>query len=156
MSITILRKVIGLLYRWHTQPVSTFKRIQDKADRYKQKPGAGIELSAHLELRAHFLSLPPLYEICFRWFRNRPTDTSGLDDWIPDVVKLGPNGLASVYQILQEEAGEVRTPMRLGLWVEPEMCSPGSNVFREHPDWVSFKGSGILWSWLLYLSVICT
>lgn len=108
--------------------------------------GARIELSAHLGLCAHFQSesSPLLCEICFRWFRNRPTDTSGLDDWIPDVVKLGPDGLASVYQILQEEAGEVRTPMKLGLWVEPEMCSPDSNVFREHPDWVSFNGGEIL------------
>ncbi|MGG5254420.1 alpha-galactosidase [Neobacillus sp. SM06] len=62
------------------------------------------------------------------WFGKRNDDTSSLGDWHVDQRKL-PNGLESL-------AEKVRaTGMKFGLWFEPEMISPNSDLFREHPDW---------------------
>mmetsp|Transcript_6977 Transcript_6977/g.16870 ORF Transcript_6977/g.16870 Transcript_6977/m.16870 type:complete len:634 (+) Transcript_6977:37-1938(+) len=70
------------------------------------------------------------------WFQDRASDTSGLDFWHPDLSKLSPAGMSAVYRVLREEAPKGQEPMKLGLWVEPEMCSPTSIVFRNHPQWV--------------------
>jgi len=70
------------------------------------------------------------------WFQNRSDDTSGLDFWQPDLSKLGPAGLSAFSKMLREEAPQDREPMKLGLWVEPEMCSPSSMLFRNHADWI--------------------
>ena len=62
------------------------------------------------------------------WFRNRNNDRAGLGDWTPDPAKY-PNGLAPV-------ADKVRAMgMEFGLWVEPEMVNPDSDLYRAHPDW---------------------
>ncbi len=63
------------------------------------------------------------------WFGHRSDDTSSLGDWAPWEEKLGCT--------LAELAADVnRLGMGFGLWVEPEMVSPDSNLFRSHPDWV--------------------
>ncbi|WP_042357211.1 alpha-galactosidase [Bacillus rubiinfantis] len=62
------------------------------------------------------------------WFGNRNDDTSSLGDWHVDLNKL-PNGLQSLATKINA-AG-----MKFGLWFEPEMISPNSELFREHPDW---------------------
>ena len=62
------------------------------------------------------------------WFGERDDDTSSLGDWVVDRRKL-PGGLTSV-------AGRVRElGLEFGLWIEPEMVSPRSRLFAEHPDW---------------------
>lgn len=68
------------------------------------------------------------------WFRGREDETGGLGDWEPDPAKF-PRGLRPL-------AEEVRSlGMDFGLWIEPEMVSPGSDLMREHPDWVyAFPG----------------
>ncbi len=66
------------------------------------------------------------------WFGTaspRDDDTAGLGDWEPDRRKL-PRGLPA----LVEAAGERH--LRFGIWVEPEMVNPDSDLFRAHPDWV--------------------
>ncbi|MGB8858009.1 MAG: alpha-galactosidase [Ilumatobacteraceae bacterium] len=63
------------------------------------------------------------------WFGSRRDDTRGLGDWwvSPDVY---PDGLAPLI-------GHVRgLGMEFGIWVEPEMVNPDSDLFRAHPDWV--------------------
>lgn len=62
------------------------------------------------------------------WFGHRMDDKSSLGDWTPDLKRL-PGGL--------EELGRRITGMgmQLGLWFEPEMISPDSDLFRQHPDW---------------------
>lgn len=62
------------------------------------------------------------------WFGHRTDDKSSLGDWTPDLSRL-PGGL--------EELGRRVTSqgMKLGLWFEPEMISPDSDLFRQHPDW---------------------
>jgi alpha-galactosidase len=63
------------------------------------------------------------------WFGRRDSDASSLGDWIVDRRKY-PQGL-------QELADRVRARgMEFGLWFEPEMVSPDSDLFRTHPDWV--------------------
>lgn len=62
------------------------------------------------------------------WFGKRNNDTSSLGDWHVDFNKL-PDGLESLAAKISE------TGMKLGLWFEPEMISPNSELFREHPDW---------------------
>lgn len=62
------------------------------------------------------------------WFGKRNDDTTSLGDWQEDRTKL-PQGLESL-------AGKINElGVKFGLWFEPEMMSPKSDLFREHPDW---------------------
>lgn len=62
------------------------------------------------------------------WFGGRRDDRSSLGDWSvsPDVF---PNGLAPLIARVHDLG------MDFGLWVEPEMVSPDSDLYRQHPDW---------------------
>jgi alpha-galactosidase len=62
------------------------------------------------------------------WFGNRNDDTSSLGDWHINLNKL-PNGLKSLSEKISSFG------MKFGLWFEPEMISPNSELYREHPDW---------------------
>jgi alpha-galactosidase len=62
------------------------------------------------------------------WFRNRNDDRAGLGDWTADPVKY-PQGLAPLAQAVRALG------MEFGLWVEPEMVNPDSDLYRAHPDW---------------------
>ena len=62
------------------------------------------------------------------WFRNRDDDTSGLGDWTADPRKY-PNGLKPLADRVNALG------MEFGLWVEPEMINPDSDLYRAHPDW---------------------
>jgi alpha-galactosidase len=62
------------------------------------------------------------------WFAGRDDDRTSLGDWWVDARKY-PDGLKPL-------ADHVRgLGMEFGLWVEPEMVSPNSELFRAHPDW---------------------
>ena len=62
------------------------------------------------------------------WFGGRRSDQTSLGDWFvsPDVF---PNGLAPLIDRVHQLG------MDFGLWVEPEMVSPDSDLYRAHPDW---------------------
>lgn len=62
------------------------------------------------------------------WFGERDSDTTSLGDWTVDRRKLpgGLDGLARKIEALG---------MKFGLWIEPEMVSPDSRLFAQHPDW---------------------
>ena len=62
------------------------------------------------------------------WFGQRDTDTCSLGDWYVDKKKL-PNGLDGLAKRIHEEG------LKFGLWFEPEMISPDSDLYRAHPDW---------------------
>ncbi len=64
------------------------------------------------------------------WFRGRNDDTTSLGDWFPDEKKY-PDGLHPIVDYVVDEKG-----MEFGLWVEPEMVNPDSELYRAHPDWV--------------------
>jgi len=63
------------------------------------------------------------------WFGGRRHDAAGLGDWwvSPDIY---PNGLHPVVNRVKELG------MEFGLWFEPEMVNPDSDLYRAHPDWV--------------------
>jgi alpha-galactosidase len=68
------------------------------------------------------------------WFSGRHDDHAGLGDWLPDKVKF-PDGLGPVIRHVHARG------MQFGLWVEPEMINPNSDLYRRHPDWViNFAG----------------
>lgn len=62
------------------------------------------------------------------WFGKRDNPTSSLGDWVPYEKKI-PNGLNNLVQEVND-AG-----LEFGIWVEPEMVSADSKLFREHSDW---------------------
>lgn len=62
------------------------------------------------------------------WFGKRDDDRSSLGDWFVNRKKL-PAGLADL-------AGRINSlGLQFGLWFEPEMVSPDSELYRAHPDW---------------------
>jgi len=63
------------------------------------------------------------------WFRGRNDDTTSLGDWAADIRKM-PEGIPWL-------AAQVKGKgLKFGLWVEPEMVSPDSDLYRQHPEWV--------------------
>lgn len=66
------------------------------------------------------------------WFGSRRDDTSGLGDWqiSPEVWPEGEKSLKALADYVHGKG------MEFGLWFEPEMVNPDSNMYREHPDWV--------------------
>jgi len=66
------------------------------------------------------------------WFANkypRNGDTSGLGDWEVNRTKL-PNGIASLVKEAEKNS------VKFGIWIEPEMVNPKSELYEKHPDWV--------------------
>ena len=63
------------------------------------------------------------------WFKGRDNDNAGLGDYALNEKKL-PNGLDGLAKKI-EDLG-----MKFGLWFEPEMTNPDSDLYRAHPDWV--------------------
>ncbi len=62
------------------------------------------------------------------WFGRRDADNSSLGDWTEDLRKL-PGGLSDLAARVNGHG------LKFGLWVEPEMISPDSDLYRSHPDW---------------------
>ncbi|MGP1354849.1 MAG: alpha-galactosidase [Parasphingopyxis sp.] len=62
------------------------------------------------------------------WFAGRRNDRTSLGDWEVSRDVL-PNGLDPLIDYVEARG------MDFGLWVEPEMVSPDSDLYRAHPDW---------------------
>lgn len=63
------------------------------------------------------------------WFGTRNDDTTSLGDWFVNKDKL-PDGIAAL-------AAKVnKIGLKFGLWFEPEMVSPVSELYKAHPDWI--------------------
>ena len=62
------------------------------------------------------------------WFGKRDDDHSGLGDWFVNTKKL-VGGLKPIIDHCHEKG------MKFGLWFEPEMVNPDSDLYRAHPDW---------------------
>lgn len=62
------------------------------------------------------------------WFGHRDSDNSSLGDWVVDRKKL-PKGLKPLVDQMHAMG------LKFGLWFEPEMISPDSDLYRAHPDW---------------------
>lgn len=63
------------------------------------------------------------------WFLGRRDDDAGLGDWTVDPV-VWPEGLGPIADHV------VGLGMQFGLWFEPEMINPNSELYRAHPEWV--------------------
>ncbi|ROS27868.1 alpha-galactosidase [Cellulomonas sp. PhB150] len=68
------------------------------------------------------------------WFRGRDDDTRALGDWFVDLAKW-PDGLTP---LIDRVTG---AGMEFGLWVEPEMVNPDSDLARSHPQWLVGAGT---------------
>ncbi len=62
------------------------------------------------------------------WFGHRDSDDSSLGDWYVAEYKL-PGGLSNLINQVKAMG------LKFGIWFEPEMISPDSDIFRAHPDW---------------------
>ena len=62
------------------------------------------------------------------WFGHRSSDNSSLGDWFVNENKL-KGGLHQLVENVKQ------TGMKFGIWFEPEMISPDSELFKKHPDW---------------------
>ncbi|MFC0187045.1 alpha-galactosidase [Fictibacillus aquaticus] len=63
------------------------------------------------------------------WFGERHSDSAGLGDWHVNERKF-PNGLQPLIDHVHGLG------MSFGIWVEPEMVNPDSDLYRQHPDWI--------------------
>ncbi|MEH7547314.1 alpha-galactosidase [Neobacillus vireti] len=116
----IRSRVCRGVYRDRTRPILinnweatyfhfTEKKLRDLADAAKE---LGIEL----------------FVLDDGWFGRRDNAKSSLGDWVVNRKKL-PNGLNGLASYINGKE------MQFGLWVEPEMVSPDSDLYRRHPDW---------------------
>lgn len=62
------------------------------------------------------------------WFKGRNNELSSLGDWIDDFSKL-PHGLKGLCEKINALG------LDFGLWIEPEMVSTDSDLYRTHPEW---------------------
>ena len=62
------------------------------------------------------------------WFGKRNDDTSSLGDWFVNEEKL-QGSLSDLIKRVNNEG------LKFGIWYEPEMISPDSDLYRAHPDW---------------------
>ena len=67
------------------------------------------------------------------WFRGRRSDQAGPGDWWVD-EDVWPGGLHRLAEYVRGRG------MQFGLWIEPEMVNPDSDLHRAHPDWVLAAG----------------
>jgi alpha-galactosidase len=67
------------------------------------------------------------------WFRGRRDDHAGLGDWRVD-EQVWPGGLHPLVDHVRARG------MQFGLWFEPEMVNPDSDLYRAHPDWILSAG----------------
>lgn len=70
------------------------------------------------------------------WFGHRRNDRAGLGDWWVD-TSVWPDGLAPLAEHVHGLG------MEMGLWFEPEMVNPDSDLYRAHPDWILATGDRI-------------
>ena len=69
------------------------------------------------------------------WFGKRNDDSSSLGDWWVNKKKI-PHGLEGLISYAKKKG------MSFGIWMEPEMASPDSELYKTHPDWTLRDSSG--------------
>lgn len=92
--------------------------------------GFDVEEAGQLALAARAAELgAELFVMDDGWFGARTSEHAGLGDWTPNPRRF-PNGLGPLRD------GVRALGMQFGLWIEPEMVNPDSDLYRAHPDWV--------------------
>ncbi|MFC0429741.1 alpha-galactosidase [Kutzneria buriramensis] len=74
------------------------------------------------------------------WFLGRRDDSAGLGDWYVD-TQVWPDGLKPLVDYVRDKG------MQFGLWFEPEMVNPDSELARAHPDWLLVAGDRLARPW---------
>jgi alpha-galactosidase len=74
------------------------------------------------------------------WFQGRRDDSRGLGDWTVDRERW-PRGLGELADLVRSSG------MQFGLWVEPEMVNPDSELARAHPEWLLHARARAPMSW---------
>lgn len=80
------------------------------------------------------------------WFGKRDDDTSSLGDWTIDPRKW-PDGLGPLIDHVKALG------MTFGLWFEPEMVNPNSDLYRAHPDWALGPADQVLGRYQMVLNM---
>ena len=62
------------------------------------------------------------------WFGQRTSDRAGLGDWYENRERF-PEGLGELVRSVKAKG------IKFGIWIEPEMVNPDSELYRAHPDW---------------------
>ncbi len=88
----------------------------------------GLGQQVELARRAAAMGVE-LYCVDDGWFGARRSDRAGLGDWTV-AADVFPDGLDPLIREVH------RLGMKFGIWVEPEMVNPDSDLYRAHPDWV--------------------
>jgi alpha-galactosidase len=70
----------------------------------------------------------------------RVSDSAGQGDWVPNPERF-PNGLDSLVNDITALRVTNSEKLCFGIWVEPEMVNPKSNLYCAHPDWVHSAGT---------------
>lgn len=92
--------------------------------------GFDVTQAGQQRLAAHAAALGvELFVMDDGWFGGRRSDRAGLGDWTPHPGAF-PQGLQPLVDTVHGLG------MKFGLWVEPEMVNPDSDLYRAHPDWV--------------------
>jgi alpha-galactosidase len=89
------------------------------------------EQQAALARRAAAIGVE-LFVVDDGWFGARTSDRAGLGDWTPNPDRF-PGGLKPLADHVHALG------MQFGIWVEPEMVNPDSDLYRAHPDWVQHQ-----------------
>lgn len=95
---------------------------------YATEFNINVDQQIELAKKARALGVE-LFVIDDGWFGKRDSDSAGLGDWTPSRTKF-PLGLKPLTDAVHGMG------MKFGLWVEPEMVNPDSDLYRAHPDWV--------------------
>ena len=124
------------------------RNFHDWARQYKLKDGMGDRMTLLNNWEATYFDFDEakLIQLCKDaktlgvdmfllddgWFANkypRNADNAGLGDWGENEAKL-PNGF---YPVIEEAK---KQGVKFGLWIEPEMVNPKSELYEQHKDWV--------------------
>ena len=114
------------------------KHIVNPMFTYKDRPvlfnsweGSGMKINEQSLLEMAELCKEvgiELFVIDDGWFKNRNNDHAALGDWVVDKNKF-PNGLSPFVNKIKEMG------LSFGIWVEPEMISINSDIYRSHPEY---------------------
>ncbi|WP_354644449.1 alpha-galactosidase [Kitasatospora camelliae] len=119
---------------WHAYVRTTVlpETSRDRPVLYNSWEATGFDVDQQGQFRLADLAARlgvELFVLDDGWFGTRTDGTSGLGDWTPRPEAF-PRGLKPLADHVHGLG------MAFGLWVEPEMVNPDSNLHREHPDWV--------------------
>lgn len=111
-------------------PKNHVKEIRKVLYNSWEATGFDVRLEEQIKLATKAAQIgTELFVIDDGWFGARNSDRAGLGDWYVNKEKF-PEGLAPFIEYVNSLG------MDFGIWVEPEMVNPDSDLFRAHPDWV--------------------